>query len=108
MFSSVQHIDNEEKTTLDTLITILARLRAHSFSLMFDYLNDSHNAIPIAHALLDRGYDRKGMSKDWTHLTNNYAKGAQLSQFLSLIGGTLSRVTMLRGFTPRTPLAEHF
>ncbi|KAK9494052.1 hypothetical protein V1508DRAFT_454895 [Lipomyces doorenjongii] len=105
MASSVQNIDNEEKTTLDTLITILARLRARSFCLMFDYSNDSHSAIPIAHALLDVGYDRNGMSNDlWTHLTNTYGKRAQLSQFLSPIGGTLSRVTSLRGFTPRTHL----
>ncbi|KAK9494038.1 hypothetical protein V1508DRAFT_445071 [Lipomyces doorenjongii] len=94
MASSVQHIDNEERS-LDTLITILARLRARSFSLI-------HNAIPIAHALLDVGYDRNGMSNDlWTQLTNTYGKRAQLSQFLSPIGGTLSRVYEYERFYPK-------
>ncbi|KAK9354302.1 hypothetical protein V1523DRAFT_408473 [Lipomyces doorenjongii] len=105
MTSSVQHIDNEEKTTVDTLITILARLRARSFSLMFEYSNRSIDAIPIADALLDEGYDPNGLSNDlWTQLTNTYVKRAQLSQFLRPAGGSFSRVTILRGFTPRTPL----
>ncbi|KAK9347914.1 hypothetical protein V1522DRAFT_399795 [Lipomyces starkeyi] len=105
MASSVQHIDNEEKTTVDTLITILARLRARSFSLWFEYANHSINAIPIAHALLDEGYDPNGLSNDlWTRLTDTYVKRAQLSQLLSPVGGSFSRVTILRGFTPRTPL----
>ncbi|KAK9384912.1 hypothetical protein V1515DRAFT_541028 [Lipomyces mesembrius] len=105
MASSVQHVDNEQKTTVETLITILARLRAHSFSLFFEYSATSINAIPIAHALLDEGYDPNGMSDDlWTCLTNTYGKRAQLSQFLSPVGGSFSRVTSLRGFTPRTPL----
>ncbi|ODQ76825.1 hypothetical protein LIPSTDRAFT_67822, partial [Lipomyces starkeyi NRRL Y-11557] len=105
MTSSVQHIDNEEKTTVDTLITILARLRARSFSLWFQYSTHSINAIPIAHALLDEGYDPNGLSNNlWTQLTNTYVKRAQLSQLLSPVGGSFSRVTILRGFTPRTPL----
>ncbi|KAK9482744.1 hypothetical protein V1527DRAFT_498935 [Lipomyces starkeyi] len=105
MASSVQHIDNEEKTTVDTLLTILARLRARSFSLWFENSNHSINAIGIAHALLDEGYDPNGLSNDlWTQLTNTYVKRAQLSQILSPVGGSLSRVTILRGFTPRSPL----
>ncbi|KAK9237827.1 hypothetical protein V1525DRAFT_456436 [Lipomyces kononenkoae] len=94
MASSVENIDNEEKTTVNTLITILGRLRERS-----------HDAIPIANALLDEGYDANGMSNDlWTHLTNTYAKRSQLSQFLAPVGGTWSRVTSLRGVTPRTSL----
>ncbi|KAJ8097629.1 hypothetical protein POJ06DRAFT_261939 [Lipomyces tetrasporus] len=119
MASGVQHIDNEEKTTVDTLITILARLRARPdpFTLMFEYSSSTHDAIPIAHALLDEGYDPNGMSNDlWTRLTNSYAKRMELLKFLSPVGGTFSRVTSLRGFTPRTPLTwddvaerfEHF
>ncbi|KAK9312476.1 hypothetical protein V1522DRAFT_371985 [Lipomyces starkeyi] len=105
MPSSIQHVDNEQKTTVETLITILARLRAHSFSLSFEYSATSINAIPIAHALLDEGYDPNGMSNDlWTRLTNTYGKRVQLSQFLSPVGGSFSRVTNLRGFTPRAPL----
>ncbi|KAK9236845.1 hypothetical protein V1525DRAFT_378588 [Lipomyces kononenkoae] len=105
MASSVQYIDNDEKTTVDTLITILARLRARSFSLMFEYSNRSTDAIPIAHALLDEGYDPNGLSNDlWTQLSDTYVKRAQLSQFLRPTGGSFSRVTVLRGFTPRAPL----
>ncbi|KAK9234003.1 hypothetical protein V1525DRAFT_452936 [Lipomyces kononenkoae] len=97
MASSVQHIDNEQRTTVETLVTILARLRERSFSLTFDY--------STAHALLDEGYDPNAMSNDlWTRLTNSYVKRAQLSQFLSPVGGTFSRVSSLRGFTPRSPL----
>ncbi|KAK9259542.1 hypothetical protein V1519DRAFT_475979 [Lipomyces tetrasporus] len=78
----VQDIGNEEKTTVDTMITVLARLRVRSFSLMFEYLNRTHDALRISHALLDEGYDPNGMSNDlWTHLTNTDAKRAQLSQF---------------------------
>ncbi|KAK9368253.1 hypothetical protein V1509DRAFT_609772 [Lipomyces kononenkoae] len=72
---------------------------------MFDYSNDSHDAIPIVHALLDEGYDSNGMSNDlWTHLTNACAKRSQLSQILTPVGGTWSRVTSLRGLTPRASL----
>ncbi|KAK9323689.1 hypothetical protein V1517DRAFT_319572 [Lipomyces orientalis] len=114
MASSVEHIDDEEKTTVSSLITILARLREHRFSLMFDYSNGSHDAIPIVHALLDEGYDSSGMSNDlWTQLTNTSAKRRQLSQLLTPVGGTWSRVATLRGLTPRTSLtwddvATHF
>ncbi|KAK9351645.1 hypothetical protein V1523DRAFT_441760 [Lipomyces doorenjongii] len=102
---TIQHIDNEQKTTVETLITILTSLRAHSFSLTFDYSGTSLNAIPIAHALLDEGYDPNEMSNDlWTRLTNTYGKRAQLSQFLSPVGGSFSRVTSLRGFAPRAHL----
>ncbi|KAK9386656.1 hypothetical protein V1515DRAFT_639564 [Lipomyces mesembrius] len=88
MASSVQHIDNEEKTTVETL-----------------YSNGSINAIPIAHALLDEGYDSNGMSNDlWSRLTNTYVKRAQLSQVLRPAGGSFTRVTILRRFAPRTPL----
>ncbi|KAK9364460.1 hypothetical protein V1509DRAFT_636304 [Lipomyces kononenkoae] len=105
MASIVEHIDNEEKTTVNTLITILGRLRERRFFLMFDYSNDSHDAIPIAHALLDEGYDSNGMSDDlWTRLTNTYAKRRQLSEILTPVGGTWSRVTSLRGLTPRASL----
>ncbi|KAK9312031.1 hypothetical protein V1524DRAFT_279201 [Lipomyces starkeyi] len=100
-----QDIDNEENTAVDSLLTILARLHARSFSLMFVYSNSSINAIPIAHALFDEDYDPNGLSNDlWTRLTNTYVKRAQLSQLLSPVGGSFSRVTILRGFTPRTPL----
>ncbi|KAK9234726.1 hypothetical protein V1525DRAFT_391146 [Lipomyces kononenkoae] len=105
MASSAEHIDIEEKTTVNTLITILGRLRERRFVLMFDYSNDSHDAIPIAHALLDEGYDSNGMSNDlWTRLTNTYAKRRQLSEILTPVGGTWSRVTSLRGLTPRASL----
>ncbi|KAK9368158.1 hypothetical protein V1509DRAFT_670432 [Lipomyces kononenkoae] len=84
MASSVEHIDNEEKTTVNALITILGRVRERRLSLRFDYSNNSHDAIPIARALLDEGYDSNGMSNDlWTPLTNTYAKRTQLSQFLT-------------------------
>ncbi|KAK9372948.1 uncharacterized protein V1513DRAFT_427024 [Lipomyces chichibuensis] len=98
-------MDNEQKTVVETLITILSRLRAHSFSLTFEYSGRSLNAIPIAHALLDKGYDRNGMSNDlWARLTNTYGQRAQLSQFLSPVGGSFRRVSSLRGCTPRTSL----
>ncbi|KAK9372527.1 uncharacterized protein V1513DRAFT_451970 [Lipomyces chichibuensis] len=104
MSSIANPSDCEQKTLLETLKTIL-RLSEGVVAIPLRYGNQSTDAIVLALAMLDYGYDPQSLSDNlWTHLTDEHNKIAELSQFLSPVGGSLDRVVNLKGITPKVPL----
>ncbi|KAK9241563.1 hypothetical protein V1506DRAFT_510306 [Lipomyces tetrasporus] len=104
MATNVGENDSQQRTLIEALKTIL-RLCDRSVFKPLSYANHSTGVIQLALALLDFGYKPISLSDDlWMHLADDHQKVGELSQFLSPVGGSFHRVTIVKGVAPRIPL----
>ncbi|KAK9428348.1 hypothetical protein V1505DRAFT_416931 [Lipomyces doorenjongii] len=104
MSSSVNPSDSEQLTTTETLKRIL-RLSERAVSLPLKHSNHRTFVIPLALALLDRGYNPKSLSDDlWMKLANDKDRLEHLSQLIFPVDGSFHNVSSLSGISPVDPL----
>ncbi|KAK9237146.1 hypothetical protein V1525DRAFT_426522 [Lipomyces kononenkoae] len=92
--------------TDELLLQTILRLCDRSVFKPLSYANHSTGVIQLALALLEFGYKPISPSDDlWMYLAEDHQKVGELSRFLSPVGGSFHRVTILTGVAPRIPLA---
>ncbi|KAK9241924.1 hypothetical protein V1506DRAFT_509955 [Lipomyces tetrasporus] len=102
MSSSAQGSGSNQKTLNEALIAIF---RLSRYEINFEYQGRIENSVPIALALLLRGYNHQSISDDlWKYLTRTLAKRTSLLEILSPIGAPFETLTAVIGVTPQVSL----
>ncbi|KAK9324479.1 hypothetical protein V1517DRAFT_49340 [Lipomyces orientalis] len=102
MASSAQASDSNQKTLIEALIVIF---RISRYEINFEYMRHIENAVPIALALLLRGYSPQSIAGDlWKYLTRTLAKRMALLESLSPVGAPFERLSTVIGVTPQGSL----
>ncbi|KAJ8098925.1 hypothetical protein POJ06DRAFT_213263 [Lipomyces tetrasporus] len=99
MSSSAYADDPSRKTLTEALITIF---RLSRFPFAFEYQSRVFNAVPIALALLERGYSPQSLSDDlWKCLAETSEKRRCLLQLVSPVGASFRRLSALIAVSPK-------